>query len=219
MDSTWQPSTCWRGGWGRQGRAGPGCRERGGSSPSTAFAITLPVRHTCGDQRCEMECGRMTDRARCPSAARNSTSLKMASSLFPNRFEDMHKGKVLCGLWPGVLTPQVGARAAPSPESSGRSEAGGQPPSLGPQPPDLAVCAAWGLGHAQLPDCPWGLPGEALACASVVAVRSPRSCLTHLGTQPLFHTVVSAHVLRPVSPSQISFPPVQDKKDSPAAVC
>lgn len=86
-----------------QGRA-MGCRERGGSSSSTAFAVTLPVAaDACGDQRCEME---WTDGQTvgtlslcCPEPQPRREG---AAACFLTDLRDVHKGKVLCGLWSGV---------------------------------------------------------------------------------------------------------------------
>ena len=80
---------------------------------------------------------------------------------------DVHKRKVLCGLQSGGPRTPGGRKDTPSPESSGRSEAGGQASSPGPQTPQAhsAPCGYW--GRSALQAVPGGLPGGALACASM----------------------------------------------------
>lgn len=90
-------------GGGRAGQ-GNGVQGEGGSSSSTAFAVTLPVAaDACGDQRCEME---WTDGQTvgtlslcCPEP---QTRREGAAARFLTDLRDVHKGKVLCGLWSGV---------------------------------------------------------------------------------------------------------------------
>lgn len=135
---------------------GNGVQGEGGSRVPPALAITLPVAaDTCGDQRWRWS-GRMDrQRARCPSAARklNLVERQRRFALQPD-LRDMHKGKVLCA-WPGP-TPQVGARAASSPESSVQVGSWRAASFLSPAPRPTVCCM--GLGHVSSPDCPWGLP-------------------------------------------------------------
>ena len=144
--------------------------QGGGLTSSTAFAVAPPVAaNACGDQRCEIKwmdgqtVGMLSLYCPEPQPHRERTA-----ACFLRDVRDVHKRKVLCGLQSGGPRTPDGRKDTPSPESSGRSEAGGQASSLGPQPPQAHSAPRGYWGRSALQAVPGGLPGGVLAYASMV---------------------------------------------------